>query len=331
MNPGNSGGPAFNDKGQLIGIAFQSLTGTETENFKISIQTIGHIIVSSVIRVFLEGVSRFGPQDYLGFPSLGIRYQPLTNPYLRKLFTLQDDVSGVLVTSVWHGGSCHKILQAKDIITHVANKKVANNGTIALDGRYGRINMVAEFTMHQCGDEIPLRIIRQGKPQVVNVCLLPATYVAPKEYGKDPRYFIWCGLVFQPLTVDYLQQVEDPSPYLVHLMQSDCPSESEREVIVFSRILSDSVNVGYEEITQCRIRSVNGETIQSFQDFVEKVQKSTDQQLVDIETWEGSVITIPSPIHPEAAAANERILKHYRIANDRNMNQRCLLYENVEL
>jgi len=293
MNPGNSGGPAFNGKGELIGIAFQSVTGTDNGSFQISIQTIGHIIVPSVIRVFLEGVSRFGPRDYLGFPSPGIRYQPLTNPYLRKLFKLQDDVSGVLVTSVWHGGTCHTYLKAKDIITHVAGKKVANNGTIALDGRYGRINMVAEFTMHQCGDKIPLRIIRQGKPEMVNVSLLPVTHVAPKEYGKDPRYFIWCGLVFQPLTVDYLRQEDNPSAYLIHLMQSDCPSESEREVVVLSQILSDSVNVGYEEITQRRIRSVNGETIKSFQNLVDSIERSTDRQLVDIEMWEGNVIIIP--------------------------------------
>lgn len=46
INSGNSGGPAFNDKGQCVGIAFQSLKHEDVEN-------IGYVIPTPVITHFI--------------------------------------------------------------------------------------------------------------------------------------------------------------------------------------------------------------------------------------------------------------------------------------
>lgn len=46
INSGNSGGPAFNDKGKCVGIAFQSLKHEDVEN-------IGYVIPTPVIVHFI--------------------------------------------------------------------------------------------------------------------------------------------------------------------------------------------------------------------------------------------------------------------------------------
>lgn len=46
INSGNSGGPAFNDKGKCVGIAFQSLKHEDVEN-------IGYVIPTPVIKHFI--------------------------------------------------------------------------------------------------------------------------------------------------------------------------------------------------------------------------------------------------------------------------------------
>jgi S1-C subfamily serine protease len=51
INSGNSGGPVMNQKGELVGIAFQALEGAEA---------IGHIVPPVVIKHFLHGIERFG-------------------------------------------------------------------------------------------------------------------------------------------------------------------------------------------------------------------------------------------------------------------------------
>lgn len=70
INSGNSGGPAFNDKGNCVGIAFQSLKHEDVEN-------IGYVIPTPVIMHFIHDYEKNGVYtgklscsfDYLGFDS----------------------------------------------------------------------------------------------------------------------------------------------------------------------------------------------------------------------------------------------------------------------
>jgi S1-C subfamily serine protease len=57
INSGNSGGPAFNDKGKCVGIAFQSLKHEDAEN-------IGYVIPTPVIKHFIEDYEKSG--EYTG-------------------------------------------------------------------------------------------------------------------------------------------------------------------------------------------------------------------------------------------------------------------------
>lgn len=53
INSGNSGGPAFNDKGKCVGIAFQSLKHEDVEN-------IGYVIPTPVIEHFIKDYEKNG-------------------------------------------------------------------------------------------------------------------------------------------------------------------------------------------------------------------------------------------------------------------------------
>lgn len=57
INAGNSGGPAFNDRGECVGIAFQSLKHEDAEN-------IGYVIPTPVITHFITDYAR--SDDYTG-------------------------------------------------------------------------------------------------------------------------------------------------------------------------------------------------------------------------------------------------------------------------
>lgn len=100
INSGNSGGPVFDSKGELAGIAFQALEGAEN---------VGHIIPPPIINHFLNGVARDG-KDYKGFPELGVAIQDLENPALRRHMKMKDEQTGVLVVKVWYGCSGHGVL-----------------------------------------------------------------------------------------------------------------------------------------------------------------------------------------------------------------------------
>jgi hypothetical protein len=75
INSGNSGGPVFNEEGQLVGMAFQSFAGTDIEN-------VGWVIPSSVIGHFLEDYERNA--RYTGFPLLGVTWQGVESRALKR-------------------------------------------------------------------------------------------------------------------------------------------------------------------------------------------------------------------------------------------------------
>jgi S1-C subfamily serine protease len=133
MNPGNSGGPVFNTKGELIGIAFQSLNGCFGSG-------AGHIIPPPVISHFLHGVAKHGPVGYRGFPGSGLETQDLENPYLRKHHKISENLRGVRVVRVLYGQTCEGIVKRGDVITHIGDQAVANNGTVSY-GKYGRVDL----------------------------------------------------------------------------------------------------------------------------------------------------------------------------------------------
>lgn len=75
INSGNSGGPVFNELGRLVGMAFQSFAGSEIEN-------VGWVIPTRVIKHFLDDYQK--NKEYTGFPMLGITWQRVENPALKR-------------------------------------------------------------------------------------------------------------------------------------------------------------------------------------------------------------------------------------------------------
>jgi S1-C subfamily serine protease len=80
INSGNSGGPAFNSSGLCVGIAFQSLKHEDAEN-------IGYIIPTPVIQHFITDYERNGA--YTGFPCLGVEWQKMENPDMRRALKMK--------------------------------------------------------------------------------------------------------------------------------------------------------------------------------------------------------------------------------------------------
>ena len=70
INPGNSGGPVINNDNEVIGVAFQSLSGEDLEG-------IGYVVPCNVVDHFLDDVARHG--SFSGVCGLGVRLQGMEN------------------------------------------------------------------------------------------------------------------------------------------------------------------------------------------------------------------------------------------------------------
>jgi hypothetical protein len=55
------------------------------------------------------------------------------------------------------------------------------------------------------GEQLSLKVLREGKELSLTITLLPSVELVPlSKFDVMPTYYIYCGLVFQPLSLDYI-------------------------------------------------------------------------------------------------------------------------------
>jgi S1-C subfamily serine protease len=305
INSGNSGGPVFKD-GLVVGIAFQSLDNAEN---------IGEMVPVTLIRRFMEGVRRGLP---LAVPGLSLATQSLENPELKRCAGLKPDQSGALVLKVEYGGSAWEVLQEGDVLMEIAGCRIADNQTILYNNRI-RTYFDVVLGDHFIGDKIQVVIRRQGHTKVLEIELqAPVSLVPNDRYDIWPTFFIYGGLVFQPLTRDYLRTWEEwwdkaPCEFLSHYYYGKRTNDW-HEVVVISKVLADEINVGYEDSFNELVSVVNGKRPRDMVELVALIEGAGEQ--VEIRTYDGSRLVFNSR---DAKRATTRILKRYRIENDRSV------------
>jgi S1-C subfamily serine protease len=90
-------------------------------------ENIGYVIPTPVINHFITDYARNG--DYTGFPILGIEWQKMENPDLRKALGMMANQKGVRIRRVEPTAPAAKQLQSSDILLSFDSIDVANDGT----------------------------------------------------------------------------------------------------------------------------------------------------------------------------------------------------------
>ncbi|KAL1333996.1 hypothetical protein AAHE18_11G144300 [Arachis hypogaea] len=201
INSGNSGGPAFNDKGNCVGIAFQSLKHEDAEN-------IGYVIPTPVINHFIQDYERNG--RYTGFPVLGVEWQKMENPDLRMATGMRTDQKGVRIRRVDPTAPESKVLKASDVILSFDGVDIANDGTVPF--RHGeRIGFSYLISQKYTGDNAVIKVLRNSEVLNFDIKLDSHRRLIPAHTkGRPPSYYIIAGFVFTTVSVPYLrsEQIE---------------------------------------------------------------------------------------------------------------------------
>ncbi len=264
VNAGNSGGPVFaGDK--LVGVAFQSLDDA---------QNVAYAIAPPIVRHFLRDVGGGAPR---GFPSLGVGWQRLESASHRRAMGLAPDEGGIMVTKVAYGSSSWGVLQAGDVILAVDGIPVHSDGTAVL--RPSELVDHAHFvSLRLVGEAMPVLILRDGKRVTVDVALVTPRLLVPDDrYDVRPTYYIFGGLLFAPLTRDYLKSWGHewwkvaPSE-LMALYHTGYATPERQDVIVLQKVLADAVNQGYHEIENGVVVAVDGVPVRDMRHLVELVE-----------------------------------------------------------
>ncbi|MBB4844983.1 serine protease Do [Paucibacter oligotrophus] len=189
VNPGNSGGPLFNSRGEVVGInsqIFSQTGGYQGLSFAIPIE------LANKVRLQIE---KTGQAQHA---RLGLSIQDLNQAFADS-FKL-DKPEGALVASVEEGGPAAKAgLRPGDVILKFNGQAiVASSDLPALVGQ------------SQAGDTVKLDVWRQGRSETFSAKLGDAAAMNPRVASEDGAAAVApqgrLGLALRPLQPQEMQQ-----------------------------------------------------------------------------------------------------------------------------
>lgn len=205
-----------------------------------------------------------------GVPDLGIYWQKIENEALRAYCGLGPDQTGVRISRILHGSSAHPVLQIDDVITSIDGTHVASDGTIALR-EHGRVQFEHLVSQHQVGDALEVGLLRRGEPMTVELQLRPYVSLVPlPRPDRRPTYLIFAGLLFTPLSYEYINEWEwarDHHRYGNYGAEV-FPSDRRRQIVVIHQVLAHEINLGYHQMGEMVVERVNGIEISAIEDVV---------------------------------------------------------------
>ena len=308
INPGNSGGPAFNKSGEIVGIAMQGMTASNS---------IGYIIPTPIIKHFLKDIE---DGHYDGFPDDGIYIQEMENRALKQYYKTQER-SGVLVTSIIQGSSADGYLKPDDVILEVDGHTIADDNSISTK-EIKKVSTNYAIKKHFIGEKVHFKILRQGKVLEVVMPLKRHVSKIPFEHEKMPRYYIFAGMVFTPLTQNYLGawgkdwDRKAPVDFLYAFRHADITKSDDQEIVVLQGALYNKINAGYSPSNEI-VKSVNGIEIHSLNDLAEIIDKSKKTVVVKTNTASVYIIDVK-----EAQKVEQQILTQYRVSKKSHLNSK---------
>jgi S1-C subfamily serine protease len=323
INPGNSGGPVFmND--ELIGIAFQSYKQKDLEKS-------GYVVPIPVIRHLFEDLE---DGEIGGVPDLGIYWQKIENDSLRDYAGLTGARTGILITRVVHGSSADGVLSEGDVLTAIDGTPIASDGSIPLR-THDRVHFSYLVSRHQVGGKVTAEILRHGEPLELAIRLRKlVALVPPPQPDRRPTYFIFAGLVFLPLTYDYMTtwKWENVTPRFKHYYYSRLPTERHQQIVLVNQVLAHDINVGYHQIHGAVVERINHIDIVAMRDVprallapigkfhvIELDYHGVRGESSDYHSSYGTRIVIDAQL---AARATAEILAQNGIASDRSADLR---------
>jgi len=311
INSGNSGGPVMKGD-KLVGVAFQAMSGDDAEN-------IGYMVPTPVVDHFLTDI-RDGKYD--GIPALGIAWQDMENPDIRSKYAMTAQQTGVLVNTVYPDSPAWRTLEAEDIILSIDGKTVENDGTIEFrDGERTSFDYLIQDKY--INDKIELDVLRKNKIIPLTLRLSKPSHdvrlVPYEEYDVAPKYFIVGGLVFQPLTVNFLKLWgskwhNNASKNLLYQYYYGRLTEDKKEIVILSKVLADEINVGYHDVYDRIVYSVNGKKVANMNDLVEAFESYQGKYYVIVDECGNRIVLDRRKVKMQS----QSILKRYKINSDRS-------------
>lgn len=273
----NRGLPIIKD-GRIVGVVM---------SYKASEQSL-NVVNAELIRRFL--LQEAGTS---GVPVLGGQFLALNDPVFRKYLKLDPKQGGLYVSKVEPMGALAAAgVKAGDVLVSVEGEPLDAVGNCK-HPIYGVINVSDMIRcLKPCGEGITLGMMRHGEAYQATVALnrdaIEKSPLRREKPGTAPRYIMWGGLLFQPLTADYLDMLEQRAGSLpisfvrVREGERELAKRGIQEPIALTFVIPTPATLGYDTLGFCRVTYVNGVEVRSFKHFADLLDTPTPDGTVSL-------------------------------------------------
>ncbi len=250
-----------------------------------------YCINAELIARFLKGAE----SGQTGCPIIGIRFTQLDDPVLRAYLRQGTTQGGLYVSEVAMGGAAEQAgLREGDVVLAIDGLALDSQGR-CMHPLYGALDAGAVLSsLKPMGETLTLTISREGEQQQLSVLLnadavnkgIPAAPTAP---GVQPRYVMWGGLLFQPMTQDYIIALMSrangmlPVPFMeVDRREKEFREKGVTELVMLTEVIPTPATLSYESVRYCLVEAVNGKPVHNFAEFVHLLDEPTEDGLVSL-------------------------------------------------
>jgi hypothetical protein len=273
------------------------------------------------IRPVLEAV-RAGKEPRCGI--FDFTWQPTRNPDTLEHLGLQGEPRGVTVIKVPEKKGRKSVLKVRDLILEVDGHAIDNEGEYE-DPVYGHLTIENLTTAdgRWAGDKVKIKILRDGEEKEVTYTMPAADYgldlVPDHVFDQEPEYLMKAGLVFQPLTEDFLRRWgaswTSRAPFRLRFFRSKESTEKTPSLVVLTVVIPDPINLGYEAIRYQVVDKLNGRKIHTLKDLVAAFGEPKDGFHI-VEFMKGSSAQRLVIDAERADDATQRVMARYGIPKD---------------
>ncbi len=270
INPGSSGGPLVNMRGEVIGINSAGITEA---------QNVGYAIPINDLKIVLPDLKK---TKLVRKPFLGVLFNNATEALAE--FLGNPLPGGCYVVEVVKGSTLERGgVKRGDMIYEINGHKVDLYGEMSVPWTEDKVSIVDYVSRLSIGEEIQLVVYRNGTRKNFTVKFtnieLPAVRKVYPGYEKID-YEVFAGMVVMELTLNHIQimgqNVSGLSKYAEMSNQAD-PSLVVTHIFPTSQLYrSRALPVG------ATVHEVNGKKVHTLEDFRAAIKAGKDQKFLTI-------------------------------------------------
>jgi hypothetical protein len=224
------------------------------------------------------------------------------------------------------------VLQPDDVLLAIDGHALSDDGTWLL----GPVRVPFHHLVDSkaVGETVRFDVWRDGKPSTAT---WKAARFAPwaRLHRSDPRYLVYAGLLFVPVTLEYLSSMHPTGPRRAEIMHEiafrswEAQEDPDHEMIVLTNVFRNPVNAQLDPTLPAVVERVNGQPVKNLADVArlldgtgagaptppDGAQPGRRFDVIEL----GPSHLLEALDRDQARAAHASILSSYDIPHDKNL------------